>query len=304
MALGAYGTDLVAGGFFTSAGGAPASHIAKWDGASWSPLGSGIGNIVYALTVYEGSLVAGGLFSTAGGVPANDVARWDGTSWSAFGSGIGLGPFGYVLDLAVYNGDLIAGGFYTTAGGAPANNVAKWNGTAWSALGSGTSNSGSTSGVFALTTYQTDLIAGGIFNSAGGTGVGHIAAWNEAFSAYGVGCPGTAGAVPALSGVGTPEANAVAGISVTNGKPSGTGAVFLGSASASTPIQGCSFLLGGAVLPPFGVSLDGSGAFGVTWTLPATAGTGEQVFFQYGGLDPQSPNGVFSASNGLKVTFQ
>ncbi|MEZ4690324.1 MAG: hypothetical protein R3A12_09135 [Ignavibacteria bacterium] len=38
MALGHYGTDLIAAGFFTSAGGQSANHIAKWNGTSWSTL--------------------------------------------------------------------------------------------------------------------------------------------------------------------------------------------------------------------------------------------------------------------------
>ena len=41
------GTNLYAGGSFTTAGGVAASLVAKWDGANWSPLGSGItGNLV------------------------------------------------------------------------------------------------------------------------------------------------------------------------------------------------------------------------------------------------------------------
>ena len=36
------GPALYAGGDFTTAGGVPANHIAKWNGSSWSALGSGI----------------------------------------------------------------------------------------------------------------------------------------------------------------------------------------------------------------------------------------------------------------------
>ena len=32
-----YDGELVAGGFFTTAGGAPANHIARWDGSAWQP---------------------------------------------------------------------------------------------------------------------------------------------------------------------------------------------------------------------------------------------------------------------------
>jgi hypothetical protein len=232
------------------------------------------------------------------------VARWDGTSWSGFGSGIGGGVYGYVLAVTVYNGDLIAGGIYTTAGGVPANNIAKWDGYAWSPLGSGTFNGASTSGVYTVTACRTDLVAGGIFSSAGGVGAGNIASWNEYFSAFGNGCPGTGGMVPVLAGVGYPGPNSSAGVSVTNGRPLGTGGLFLATASGSMPVLGCSFLLGGLIFPPIPVALDASGSFGVTWPIPGAAATGVQVFFQYAGDDPGAPNGLFSASNGLRVTIQ
>ena len=36
------GFDIYAGGFFREIGGTSANSIAKWDGTSWSPLGSGL----------------------------------------------------------------------------------------------------------------------------------------------------------------------------------------------------------------------------------------------------------------------
>jgi hypothetical protein len=41
LALAANG-DLYAGGYFVQAGGVAASHLAKWNGTAWSPLGTGI----------------------------------------------------------------------------------------------------------------------------------------------------------------------------------------------------------------------------------------------------------------------
>src|SRR5437762_2791504 len=46
--------NLIAGGYFTTAGGTTANHIAQWNGTSWSALGTGINNAVNALTVYNG----------------------------------------------------------------------------------------------------------------------------------------------------------------------------------------------------------------------------------------------------------
>src|ERR1043166_1833203 len=41
-ALAVSGNDVYAGGRFTSAGGSSAKRIAKWDGNSWTALGSGM----------------------------------------------------------------------------------------------------------------------------------------------------------------------------------------------------------------------------------------------------------------------
>ena len=88
-ALAVSGTNLYAGGEFTTAGGVTANHIAKWDGSAWSALGSGMNERwVYALAVSGTDLYAGGDFTTAGGVPANYIAKWDGSAWSALGSGM------------------------------------------------------------------------------------------------------------------------------------------------------------------------------------------------------------------------
>jgi trimeric autotransporter adhesin len=87
-ALAVSGSDVYAAGDFSTAGGVLAHRIAKWDGTTWSGLGSGINGIVYALAVSGSDVYAGGYFTTAGGIPANHIAKWDGTSWSALGSGM------------------------------------------------------------------------------------------------------------------------------------------------------------------------------------------------------------------------
>jgi hypothetical protein len=182
------GPALYAGGIFEVAGGVPASGIAKWDGATWAPLGSGMsGGIVdvSALVVFDDgngpALYAGGSFLTAGGVTVNRVARWDGSDWTALGSGVGDD----VHALAVFDdggGDaLYAGGDFTTAGGVAANRIAKWDGASWSALGSGMSGTTFPS-VLALAVFDDGtgpaLHAGGSFTSAGGVAASRIAKWD------------------------------------------------------------------------------------------------------------------------------
>jgi hypothetical protein len=177
------GEALYAGGAFTTAGGTPANWIAKWDGSTWSALGSGVDGSfgVRALAVWDDgsgeALYAGGQISTAGGTPANRIAKWDGSTWSALGSG--MDGFG-VLALTVYDDGggeaLYAGGEFTTAGGTPASNIAKWDGSTWSALGSGTN-----SAIRDLTVYDDGsgeaLYAGGAFLTAGGMSSAHFAEW-------------------------------------------------------------------------------------------------------------------------------
>ena len=72
---------LVVAGQFTLAGSTTVNRIAAWDGNSWQPLGSGVGNTVRALTVYNGDLIAAGEFTTAGGSTRYRIAKWDGTAW-------------------------------------------------------------------------------------------------------------------------------------------------------------------------------------------------------------------------------
>ena len=142
------GPALYVGGRFTSIDGVAASRIAKWNGTSWSALGSGVTgsgvspSINTMVTFDDGTgpalYVGGQTFVTAGGVPANRVAKWDGKNWSAVGDGFANG---LVWKLAVYNdgtGDaLYAFGTFTASGATPINRMAKWNGTSWEQWGGG-----------------------------------------------------------------------------------------------------------------------------------------------------------------------
>ena len=175
----AFGPDgsLYAGGYFDTAGGVTVNRIARWDGASWHPLGGGMGDTgnpyVEALAVGpDGSLYAGGSFTTVGGVTAYHIARWDGTSWHPLGSGMG----GTVLALALEsNGLLDAGGDFSTAGGVPANSIARWDTptSSWRLFGTGMGGR-----VTALAVGRDgSLYAGGRFGTAGGVPSSNIARW-------------------------------------------------------------------------------------------------------------------------------
>ena len=138
------GPALFVGGRFTSAGGVPANCIAKWDGTSWSSLGSGTNFDVRALEVFDdGSgpkLYVGGAFSIAGGVNIGyGIARWNGSTWSTVGGGVSDAVSALVVHDDGTGPALYAGGNFLNAGGVSVNKLARWNGQAWSAVGFPTS---------------------------------------------------------------------------------------------------------------------------------------------------------------------
>jgi hypothetical protein len=166
-----------------STGEVASTRIARWDGAAWRALGSGIDGPVYALTTWDPDgpgplaplLIAAGDFHNAGGVPADYIAAWNGTSWSALAWGFD-GP---VRSLTTWDLDgpgpiqpqLIAGGEFANAGADSTgqvlvNHIARWDGVAWRALGLGQSDN-----VLTMTTLDLDgtgpqiphLVAGGPF---------------------------------------------------------------------------------------------------------------------------------------------
>ena len=165
--------NLYVGGSFTVIVNVVANGIARWNGSTWSALGSGMDNWVEALALDSaGNLYAGGWFTTAGGVSANYIAKWNGSAWSALGSGMNNHVEALALEGA---GNLYAGGQFNTAGGMNARYIAKWNGSAWSALGSGMNR-----GVSALAVHGAGLYAGGSFTTAGGKVSAYVARANLA----------------------------------------------------------------------------------------------------------------------------
>jgi len=157
------GTVLYAGGAFTEVNteptSTPANCIAKWDGNTWSTLGNGFDNDVYALAqLANGDLIAAGFFTTAGDPPVtvNRIARWD-SSWHAMGTGMDS----WVIALAVFNGDLYVGGNFTTAGGVTSNNIARWTGGNWVAV------TGFDGAVRAMTVFDDGSGAGSALYVAG-----------------------------------------------------------------------------------------------------------------------------------------
>jgi trimeric autotransporter adhesin len=121
------GTDVYVAGTFTHAGGTLVNHVAKWNGSSWSALGSGIHIPFYCdkyycgylggswtITVSGSDVYVGGSFATDNGY---HIAKWDGTGWHGVGGGVNAnGENGFVNALAVSGSDIAVGGDFVNAG--------------------------------------------------------------------------------------------------------------------------------------------------------------------------------------------
>jgi hypothetical protein len=118
------GTDSV-----NVAGIAQADHVARWNGSSWSAVGSNSAGtngwfptsaFMYAFASYGSVLVAAGSFQNANGnAAADNIAYFDGSTWRPLGSdGAGNGPMiAQMSALAMYGGRVYATGNFTKAGG-------------------------------------------------------------------------------------------------------------------------------------------------------------------------------------------
>lgn len=137
------GPALFVGGFFESAGGVAANHVARWDGQEWSALGAGTDHAVQCLATYDDgrgeALYCGGPFRRAGGVALTSyIARWDGRAWEPLGDGLYGGVLGVTSLTAFDDGhgpSLFVGGSFTFAGAMELRYFGRWDGQAWTSPG-------------------------------------------------------------------------------------------------------------------------------------------------------------------------
>ncbi|MEW6253392.1 MAG: hypothetical protein AB1716_22345, partial [Planctomycetota bacterium] len=136
------GPALYAGGSFYDFGAPPLRRLARWDGASWSPVGGGVDASIGALAVFSppggrpGLYVGSETLQVAGGVGCAHIARWDGQEFSALGDGRGLGEqsrAGRWFDDGSGPALIVAGSF-RSAGTLPAPYMARWTDTGWGTL--------------------------------------------------------------------------------------------------------------------------------------------------------------------------
>ena len=184
-----YQGDVIAAGRFDWAGRERVNNIARWDGTTWKPLGTGIAGGVGAMTVFGGELVVGGVFEEAGGVPVRNVAAWDGTRWRALGDA----PAG-VRSFTEFQGKLIAVGEFHRVGGQEAHGVAAWDGQRWARLSFGLFREPR----FVLV-HDGALIVAGTIDWTGHQKVGNVVRWTgDRWESLGSGLSGQQGEVTAL----------------------------------------------------------------------------------------------------------
>ncbi|MFH1312068.1 MAG: T9SS type A sorting domain-containing protein [Candidatus Eisenbacteria bacterium] len=221
--LGVYDGDVIAGVRCTCGG----QCIWHWDGSAWQRIGAGIRawdggpgsgceglpHYVFALAEYSGRLFAGGWFGTQTGNPDSHILQWNGETWSSLGSTVNAGVYAMTL----YDGKLVVGGRFTQAGEVGANRIATWDGSTWSALGTGIdddiSDPWASQRVKALTVYEGNLYAGGVFSKAGSFDVDRLAYWDgSSWNSTGFEAGGYVdGEVPTTNALAVYDGNLVAG---------------------------------------------------------------------------------------------
>ncbi|MBX7151342.1 T9SS type A sorting domain-containing protein [bacterium] len=188
-------TALYVSGLFNAIGDSAFRKVAKWNGVTWEPLGSGINSTwgqARTLATHDNDVYVGGYFDQAGGSSAGNIAKWNGSSWNNMAGGVNGGVQSIKYDPAYEY--IYAGGYFTSAGGGGGKYIARYNGTNWSVLGSDDLDSA----VVALDVDldNGDVYAGGLFTTGDGKTLNHVAKWNGAsWSNLGAGIDGPVYAV-------------------------------------------------------------------------------------------------------------
>lgn len=168
------GPALYVGGTFSAAGGIQAEGIMRWNGTTWSQLGSlRISNSVWAMTVHDDgtgpALFAAGDFSILGvsGIPG--IVKWGSAGWASLlpeGSTAGQSHFYSLASLNDGSGPALYAGKLSV--------IVRWDGVQFSGI-----SLGGGSGVHALCVQDdgsgTAMFAGGNFTSIGGVACSRLA---------------------------------------------------------------------------------------------------------------------------------
>ncbi|MBY0307927.1 MAG: hypothetical protein K2Q09_04215, partial [Phycisphaerales bacterium] len=168
--------DVVAGGFFKTAGGVAVSNIARWNGTEWVPVGLGFDDWVYALqALTNGDVLVCGRFTSTSmyTVQARGAALYRPATDTI--ASLASGAFVYAVDGIVYgscvmpNGDFYVGGNFRSNGGRggaySVNGIARREASTGAWFGLGTNLTGSVNA--ALSLPDGSEILGGDFLTTG-----------------------------------------------------------------------------------------------------------------------------------------
>lgn len=173
--------NIYIGGEFTNWDNiAAADYIAKYNGSTWSALGTSpftatvFPHNAQALAIDANNNLWTGETQWAG-PGTTSVRKWNGSSWTTVvTTNSVLTGEGIKAILFSPNGNLYIAGFYSTIGGVSASNISVYNGTSISPLGSGLNAI-----AYSLLYLNGIIYAGGEFTSAGGLSLAdRLAVWN------------------------------------------------------------------------------------------------------------------------------
>ncbi|MCK6445682.1 MAG: hypothetical protein L6Q99_04760 [Planctomycetes bacterium] len=163
-------------------------RAARWDGANWQDLGSGLSADSWTLCEFDASsgteLYAGGGFTQAGDKRADHVAKWTSSGWSRVYSSRGLSSTSYALyafDDGVQRELYADAGltYLNVQGQANPGGFVRWNGLGWTTLPGKSDGSTFTFAAFD-SGAGTELFAGGTFSEIDGLTANGIARFDGA----------------------------------------------------------------------------------------------------------------------------
>jgi hypothetical protein len=134
---------LYACGMFTKFGNTTCNYVAKFDGASWQPVGDFSKYFksvqppatMQAIEIYENEIYVGGEFDDSTGTTRN-IAKFDGTNWVNVGTGIQQGGVNCVFALQEFNNKLYIGGRFGKTQDIPGNSFVLWDGNNYKQISS------------------------------------------------------------------------------------------------------------------------------------------------------------------------
>lgn len=183
-----------------------ASPVSRWNGSSWSSVGSGIGPVASLTAWNDGggtALYAGGSAGPSDGV----VSKWTPSGWVPAGNFDG--PVSFLAGFDDGSGSaLFAAGFFTHSGAEPLHGVAAWRSGDWTAMTGAPGGLGADRRFTSLASFDDGsglgLIVSGPFKSLGDLAVERLAKWDgKAWSPFPA-WPGS-GKVFTFDGVEGPE---------------------------------------------------------------------------------------------------